>query len=86
MVAAMTTGGPSEFGGRVKRNGVQPAPHVPDASEKLMLLYTTGDPSGETLDRDALVMQGLLPLEEQRALREAEGALEKGQVWKEMQS
>lgn len=70
----------SEFGGKAKTNGVQPAPHVPDASERLMLLYTGGE-GGRT---DHLAFTGLIPLERQIALRQAEGALDKGQVWEEL--
>jgi len=72
----------SEFGGKVQRNRVQPPPHVPTPSERLMLMYTTGDESG-TLDPDKNgdVFAGFLPEEEQRAIRAAEGALDKGQEW-----
>lgn len=75
---------PSEFGGKTMRNGVQPFPHVPTASERLSLTYRTGDPSGvKDLDGgDAFA--GVLPLTKQKALREAEGALEKGSVWQEI--
>lgn len=76
----------SEFGGKVQKNRVQPSPHVPTPSERLMLLYTTGDESGLTNpDPNGDVMQGLLPEEKQRALREAEGVLVKGQDWERIQ-
>lgn len=72
----------SEFGGKVGRNRVQPAPHVPTPSERLMLMYTTGDESGLTdPDPNGDVWTGFLPEEEQRAIRQAEGALDKGQEW-----
>jgi hypothetical protein len=78
--------GPSEFGGKAGVNRIQPPPHEPTASEQLMLLYTTGDPTGAAVPDDGEAMQGLLPLAEQRAIREAEGALDKGQVWEGMTS
>jgi hypothetical protein len=72
----------SEFGGKVQRNRVQPLPHVPTPSERLMLMYTTGDESGLTdPDPNNDVFAGMLPEEEQRAIRQAEGVLEKGQEW-----
>lgn len=72
----------SEFGGKVQRNRVQPPPHVPTPSERLMLMYTTGDESGLTdPDPNNDVFLGFLPEEEQRALRQAEGHLDKGQEW-----
>jgi hypothetical protein len=75
-------GKPSEFGGKVRRNRTQPPPHVPTPSERLMLMYTTGDESG-LLDPDVNndVWTGFLPEEEQRAIRQAEGVLDKGQEW-----
>jgi len=47
-----------------------------------MLMYTTGDESG-VLDPDLNgdVFAGFLPEETQRAVREAEGVLAKGQEW-----
>lgn len=77
-------GPPSEFGGKVKRNRIQPSPHVPTVSEKLMLEYTTGDQSGLTDPDGGEVFAGLLPLDVQTELRRAEGVLEKGQVWEAM--
>ena len=79
--------GPSEFGGSgPKANGVWPAPHVPTASEQLMLTYRTGDPSGlSPVDTEGAAFQGLLPAAEQRAIRQAAGDLDVGQVWDEMQ-
>ena len=75
-------GPPSEFGGRVRKNRVQPPPHVPTPSERLMLMYTTGDESGLTdPDKNGDVMAGFLPDEEQRAIAQAAGLLDKGQEW-----
>lgn len=72
----------SEFGGKVRRNRTQPPPHVPTPSERLMLMYTTGDESGMLdPDKNNDVWTGFLPEEEQRAIRQAEGALDKGQEW-----
>lgn len=50
-----------------------------------MLMYRTGDETG-TLDpeRNGESFDGLLPYEEQLALRVAEGVMEKGQTWEEM--
>lgn len=77
----------SEFGGKVQKNRVQPSPHVPTPSERLMLLYTTGDESGLTdPDPNGDVMMGLLPEAEQRQIRQDEGVLDKGQVWDAMQA
>lgn len=83
----MAGSGPaSEFGGKPKRNGVQPRPHTPTASEKLMLGYTTGDESGDTIIRDpeGVIMTGLNPRKEQEALRQQAGDLNKGEVWDEI--
>lgn len=75
-------GSPSEYGGKVvSRHGVQPAPHVPSESERLSLLYRTGDESGLVDVDDGTVFAGLLPEERQTALREAEGVLKRGEVW-----
>ena len=75
-------GKPSEFGGRVQRNRVQPPPHVPTPSERLMLMYTTGDESGLVEpDPNGDVFAGFLPEVQQRAIRAAEGHLNKGQEW-----
>lgn len=78
-------GPPSEFGGKVQKNRVQPPPHEPTPSERMMLLYTTGDESGN-LDPESNgeSFDGLLPYDEQLALRRAEGVMDKGQVWEEM--
>lgn len=78
-------GPPSEFGGKVRPNRVQPPPHEPTASEKLMLLYTTGDETGAT-DPVPTVFEGLLPEDEQTRLRREAGDLDRGQVWDEMVS
>jgi len=79
---------PSEFGGKVRKNRVQPPPHVATSSEKLMLGYTTGDPEPtvDSMPDDGSAFAGLLPADQQRAAREAEGVMEKGQVWEEMQN
>lgn len=42
---------PSEFGG--KAGLVQPAPHEPTASEKLMLMKTTGQDPDTIVDQEA---------------------------------
>lgn len=79
--------GPSEFGGRgVQKNGVFAAPHVPTVNERVMLLYRTGDDSGLTMPDNGENFAGLLPVEVQTALREAEGVLVKGEVWEEMET
>lgn len=79
-------GKPSEFGGKVQPNRVQPPPHVPTPSERLMLMYTTGDESG-TLppDPNGDVFAGFLPEEQQRAIAEASGLLKKGEAWEALQ-
>jgi hypothetical protein len=46
-----------------------------------MLLYTTGDDSGLSNPDDGEAFAGMLPYEEQYALRLNEGVLEKGQYW-----
>lgn len=77
---------PSEFGGGpMRRNRIQPPPHQPTASEKLMLQYTTGDPTG-VLDPDleGAAFEGLLPYKQQEEIRRAAGDLDKGQVWDEL--
>lgn len=79
-------GGPSEFGGKVRRNRTQPPPHVPTAREKLMLLYTTGDVDGTKDPDNGEAFAGLLSAERQTSIRQAEGVLDKGQKWDEVQS
>ena len=74
----------SEYGGDPKRNGVQPSPHVPTPSERLSLLYRTGDESGLTDQDQGEVFSGLRTAETQRAIREAEGVFEKGQEWERL--
>lgn len=77
--------GPSEFGGRIQANGVQPPPHEPTASEKLMLVYRTGDDTGLLpVDREGAPFEGLLPKKEQEELRKQAGDLNKGEIWQEM--
>lgn len=75
--------GASEFGGNgVQANGVFPSPHVPTASERLMLLYRTGDESGlMPVDTEGVVWTGMLPAKEQRDIRQAAGDLDVGQEW-----
>lgn len=71
---------PSEFGGKTGPNGFQPVPpHVMTASEKLRALYTTGDESGQSSLDDGDAFTGMLPEDEQRAIRAAQGAFEKGE-------
>jgi len=80
-------GPPSEFGGRVQPNRVQPPPHVPTQSERMMLLYTTGDESGQLNPDNGESFAGLLPLEEAKAAAIARGvSFEKGQVWDQLQA
>lgn len=75
----------SEFGGNgVNKAGVFPAPHVPTPSERLSLLYRTGDESGLTDPDDGEVWTGLRTVETQTAIRKAEGVLEKGQEWERL--
>ncbi len=76
---------PSEFGGKIQRNGIMPPPHSPTAAEKLSLTYRTGDETGKTNDdRYAETFNGLLEEGKQRDLREAAGDLKKGEIWDEM--
>lgn len=77
--------GPSEFGGSPQRNGVQPFPHEPTASEKLSLLYRTGSEAGDAVVDDGSAFDGLLPYAEQLKARQDAGDMDKGQVWEEMQ-
>ena len=71
----------TEFGGDPnKLTGVQPPPHVPTPAERLMLLHRTGDESGNTPPSEDIWL-GLRSEETQRALREAEGVMAKGQEW-----
>lgn len=79
-------GAPSEFGGKPQRNGVQPPPHRPTPSERLSLMYRTGREDGTAAPDNGEAWLGLLPLDDQRALRETAGDLDKGQVWAEMQA
>lgn len=72
----------SEFGGKVRLNRTQPPPHVPTPSERLMLMYTTGDESGMlNPDLNGDVFSGFLPAVEQRAAMEAAGLMVKGEGW-----
>lgn len=77
---------PSEFGGKVRKNRTQPFPHEPTASERLMLTYTTGDPSGVFDPDQGEAFSGLSPYEVQLQKRLLAGDMDKGQVWEEFQS
>lgn len=74
----------SEYGGSDTKTGVQPSPHVPTPSERLSLLYRTGDESGLTDPDNGEVFSGLRTEATQRQLRQAEGVLEKGQEWERL--
>lgn len=77
----------TEFGGDPQKNGVQPPPHIPTPSERLSLLYRTGDESGVTQDDpNGDVWMGLRSAETQRAEREAAGLFEVGQEWDRLTS
>lgn len=76
---------PSEFGGKVRLNRTQPSPHEVTPSERLMLTYTTGDETGNSDPDDGEAFSGLLPLDEQAELRQADiDAQGYGSVWEEM--
>lgn len=87
MVLAMpdALGPSSEFGGKIQKNRVQPSPHVPTASEKLMLLYTTGDVDGTKNPDSGEAFAGLIPAADLLRIRTEEGVMEKGQIWEQMQ-
>ena len=75
----------SEYGGKgVQKNGVYPSPHVPTESERLSLLYRTGDESGLTDPDNGEVWSGLRSAETQRQVRAAEGHFDKGQEWEKL--
>jgi hypothetical protein len=76
----------SEFGGKPLKTGVQPSPHQPTSSERLMNLYRTGEEAGPVsqVPDSGEVFAGLLPGDVQTETRKNEGALDKGQVWKEI--
>jgi hypothetical protein len=76
--------GPSEFGGKTGKHGIQPLPHRLTSSEKLRLGYRTGQDIDRDLDAGPEAFNGLLPLDIQTALRKEAGDLEKGQVWDDM--
>lgn len=66
---------PSEFGGKVQKNRVQPSVnpvgrpgHIPTPSEEAMLTYTTGDPTGLSDPDNGEAFTGLLPYEEAKEL------------------
>ena len=76
----------SEFGGTgVMRSGVFPPPHIPNAHEKLSLIYRTGDPSGQTVPDNGEIFAGLRGEEAQRKDMEAAGAFVKGTVADELE-
>lgn len=61
---------PSEFGGKVMKNRIQPPitpagqkGHTPTPSEEVMLTYTTGDPTGLTAPDNGEAWEGLLPID-----------------------
>jgi len=71
---------PSEFGGKVQKNRVQPPVrpdgkpgHSPTPSEQLMLVYTTGTEDGAALPDDGEAFNGVLPLNEQIVLQKKRG-------------
>lgn len=66
----------SEFNGKPMRNRVQPPPHVPTASEELMLVYTTGDETGDSPPDKGEAFNGLLPLSEVTAPEPAKTGFE----------
>lgn len=76
----------SEFGGKPLKTGVQPSPNQPTPSERLMNLYRTGEETGPVsqVPDGGEVFAGLLPEDVQTEIRRNEGALDKGQVWKEL--
>jgi hypothetical protein len=79
---------PSEFGGKNDTPlGVQPHPHALTTHELLSAIYRTGEeePTVLSVPDAGEAFSGLLPADVQRAIRESEGALDKGQVWEEMQ-
>lgn len=49
-------------------------------------MYRTGDESGLKDPDDGENFSGLLPLERQTQIREAEGVLKKGEEWDRMQA
>lgn len=84
---AVNLDAPSEFGGsRRTKTGLQPRPHRPTASEQLRLTYLNGDPTGLVHDApdNGESFTGLLPEPLQRAQREAEGVMKKGEIWEEI--
>lgn len=77
----------TEFGGKPQKNGVQPPPHIPTQSERLMLLYSTGDESGQSAPDGGDTWSGLLPVAKAKEAAVARGvSFETGQVWDELQS
>lgn len=81
-----SVGPASEFGGKIQENGIQPPPHIPTVSERLSLMYRTGSEAGVAeVDLNGDVWGGLREESKQRAVRQAEGVLDKGQTWEEMQ-
>lgn len=77
----------SEFGGKETPTGVQPPPHIPTASEQMMLVYRTGDPSGSTPPDNGEIFAGLRSESAQRAALVSEGVFETvGAVAKELET
>ena len=84
---------PTEFGGKVQKNRVQPRitpdgkpGHEATSSEELMLVYTTGsednDPVAHPPDKNGEAFEGVLPLEEQIKLRREAGDIPETQTKK----
>lgn len=59
---------PSEFGGKIQRNNVQPPPHEPTESERLSLMYRTGDESGQSMPDGGEAFNGLVSEDEAREM------------------
>ena len=76
--------GPTEFGGKTGSTGIQIPPHPPNAHEKLMLIYRTGDESGAFADDSGENWDGLIDYDQKLEEMETAGLMDKGQVWEEM--
>jgi hypothetical protein len=78
---------PSEFGGKIQENRVQPPPHIPNQAERLMLLYTTGDESGQSSPDNGETFEGMLPIELARDAALARGvSFAKGEAFEQLQA
>lgn len=75
----------TEFGGKPDKLGSQPHPHKRASNERLHALYRTGEEQGTEPDGGEAFV-GLLDENVQRAARQAEGVLDKGQVWEALQN